>query len=454
MVQGLAAWRQGIRKRAAMPAMYTARRVETNHWKDAAELHPWFLLLTMHLAMVCRQGIERRGREKLGPFLLGLTQHAYQLAVRSLQVAPLLRGSGLWQPHSEETANMQAFLADLRSSACRVYWQLGNDGMAQRLAQEGVAEQPDSGSWRAIQAFLMRDQQAAYQLAASSTGASSPNTKNIAYTGRQAGAGSSSSSRPSPRGAAKKQCSASHGTLPQGSLFGSFPGWVDQLVSQVVGRPVKLAIDVEHPPDSSPGTMFMRVKPHAEVYLVEADGSKVPFSWWAGPGGSSNTTVTTAAAVMAETNPTTTTGSGSDEAAPLTLMPGPLPAEDVYEKYLLPGVADSAQQMQAWDSANSSPATTTNTTPTNSQQGTPSGGRGHAQAAGGSNGSSGGNAPTAAAAGGSSTSSSTSRASQAPHTRPMVSTSISNNSMCFSFGNVTMGIMTLDGLEEMVRGVR
>jgi hypothetical protein len=362
----------------------------------------------MFVPTICR--LERRA--ELPIYLFAYAQGMSELAAQMLLAEPLFRPSGFWRP--TEIADMQAFLADFSSSLCRMYWQLGYVDKA----QEQLAEQPGCAAWKAIRAFLSQEQ-------------------------------------PVRQGVAPQQT----------PLFDRFPGWLDQLVSQVVGRKVRLAIEVEELPGSSPTIQAMQAKPYAEVYLVEADGSKVPFNWGAGPRGSSSSSTGTNATAAA----TLTSSISSSEAAPMTLMPGPLPDEVVYEKYLSPGVAASAEQMQASAPADHSSAavTPTNATASNSQQGTPRGGSGPAQAQGHSSDSSsgmtqsaaastvdeGGNSSQAAAAGGSSsTTSSTSRAPQAPHTR--LTTSSSGNSMGFSFGGITVQMMTRDGLEDMMRGAR
>jgi hypothetical protein len=61
--------------------------------------------------------------------------------------------------------------------------------------------------------------------------------------------------------------------LADKQLYGMFPGWLDQLVSQVVGRKVALVID---PPQAANPDADMV---NCAMYLKEADGRRQPFCW-------------------------------------------------------------------------------------------------------------------------------------------------------------------------------
>jgi hypothetical protein len=324
-----------------------------------------------------RLGAKDMSEDELRLYIFRYAKDLPRVAAEVLRVEPLLRPSGIWR--STEPADMQAFFDEFSSCCCRIFWQLGFVYKALPLAQEELAKQPGNARWKAIEAFLGQQQQ----------------------TGQPAAAGQD------PQ---------------QMSLFQSFPGWLDQLVSQVVGRPVSLAIEVEQAPDSGPATMFSSIKPHAEVYLVEADGSKVPFSWQVHPSGNPIHS-------SATTSPTTTSGSSSNEAVRANPVAGFMPAEDIYEKYLLPGVASSAQHLQALDPPGSDPATTR------------SGGTGHEQS----------RSFQSAAAGGSSTT--TTSSSGAPRASSTLPGGNRTNVFTFgsSFGNVRLGELTLENMESFLQ---
>jgi hypothetical protein len=56
-------------------------------------------------------------------------------------------------------------------------------------------------------------------------------------------------------------------------LYGMFPGWLDQLISQVVGRKVALVIDPPQAADPDADLV------NCSMYLKEADGRRQPFCW-------------------------------------------------------------------------------------------------------------------------------------------------------------------------------
>jgi hypothetical protein len=343
-----------------------------------------------------------------------------KVAADFLGMEQMLQPSGFWR--SSEKADMHAFLADLTSSSCRVYWQVGQLDKARALAQAQLAKQPRSAPWQAIQAFLTQEQRSAAVTA-------SGGRERVAQV-----------------------------ALQNLSLFQSFPGWLDQLVSQVVGRPVTLAIEGDQPADIA--TVFSSIKPHVEVYLVEADGSKVPFSWQ--ERSSSATLSERSNDPGSKTITTTSSGSSSNKAACLPPAARFLPAEDIYEKYLLPGVGSSAQQIQARDPAGSSPATTATphtTTNSSSKPGISSVRYRPATTPGSSSSGSAGDRPSpaaagtvrdrgsssrSAAAGGASSTTSSSRAPQAFRMPPGGTTSI-------NLGNATVNMIPVDTLEALMQ---
>jgi hypothetical protein len=252
---------------------------------------------------------------------------------RMTTLVPQAKG-GFWR--AAELGEMQAFLSAAASSMCRVYWQLGLVEVAQSLADTGFEEQrslernkpskpgstpvrqPGTAPWKAIQNFLSQQQQQVGQTAAAGTGAGGSLSTGTSNAGRHTI--STSSSRgytgPAPR-REHPMCCYAQVTFPREPLFDAFPGWLDQLVSQVVGRPVKLAVDVEILGDDDPLAMFMHTAPDylVEVYMVEADGSRTPFSWQAQPSGLPAAAATTSTISGSRASSTATTAAPSSSGA-------------------------------------------------------------------------------------------------------------------------------------------
>jgi hypothetical protein len=272
-----------------------------------------------------------------------------------------------------EAEDMKTFLTTTQAMGCRLYWQLGYLGLAGAVTatiagqrghvaaiRDQMAARPgmdpnspqvqayneamqlvgDIDAWSAVCAVLGEQRQAITATAPRAAGG----------RGSQNQRGRASGSRAAGRGRAHARshlCKVEidelkffddheHVSYARDPLFDRFPGWVDQLVSQVVGRKVQLAISADPAGDAPYPTGPM--SGHAEVYLVEADGSKVPFSWRTGPGGSSSTS----------------SSSNRSSSHPLSSGPPfdcPSAEQDytmeVCERYLLPDAASAVPQAQA-----------------------------------------------------------------------------------------------------------
>jgi hypothetical protein len=263
---------------------------------------------------------------------------------RMKTLVPQAKG-GFWR--AAELGEMQAFLSAATSSMCRVYWQLGLVEVARSFAQTGWEEQqtlegqepgsglarqtgvsqPGTAPWEAIQTFLSQQQQQTGHSPAAGMGAGFPlgshNSRHTSSTSSSTGYTSIAPRREIPISCFPQV------TYQREPLFDSFPGWVDQLVSQVVGRPVKLDIELEQLINLNPWNTSSQIAPnyHAEVYLEEADGSKVPFSWGEQPSaGSSHNTQQTSCSTpqhpAAPSSPASGAGGGVQSSAEMTGPPG------------------------------------------------------------------------------------------------------------------------------------
>jgi hypothetical protein len=321
----------------------------------------------MTYPLACRFPVIQRDVEALRTYLSGVFEHHYKTATLLLlrQRTPQ---DGFLLP--SEAEDMKTFLATTQGVACRLYWQLGYLGLAGAIpatvaAQRGhlsalhdqMAARPgmdpnspklqayvesiqsvgDIEAWNAVCAVLAETSEATRKAAA-------PGSRN--QTGRTRGSRTAERSRAQAHTHLSKvevdalQIFTENELVgyARDPLFDRFSGWVDQLVSQVVGRAVTLSMFV----DSAEAVPYPTgpLSGYVQVHLVEADGRKVPFSWGAGRGGSS----------------TSSSSSSSRAGSSLPWSSGPpfdsLTAErnytmGVYMQYLLPQAAAAVPGVQA-----------------------------------------------------------------------------------------------------------